>query len=134
VDERDLRCADRAVLSVHPHQPDLFHPQAARHAVRLDVHRFGVFILACGATHVADIWVVWKPDYVLSVTLKAITAVASVVTAIAMIRLIPIALRIPSPAQLAAVNAELQKPTTTCAPRWSAPKWPTAPRVLSWPR
>jgi signal transduction histidine kinase/ActR/RegA family two-component response regulator len=70
---------------------------------------FGVFILACGATHVADIWVVWKPDYVLSVTLKAITAVASVVTAIAMLRLIPIALRIPSPAQLAAVNAELQK-------------------------
>jgi signal transduction histidine kinase len=58
---------------------------------------------------VADIWVVWKPDYVLSVTLKAVTAVASVVTAIAMIRLIPIALRIPSPAQLAAVNAELQK-------------------------
>jgi signal transduction histidine kinase/CheY-like chemotaxis protein len=70
---------------------------------------FGVFILACGATHVADIWVVWYPDYVLSVSLKAITAVASVVTAVAMLRLIPIALRIPSPAQLAAVNAELQR-------------------------
>ncbi|MRW86674.1 response regulator [Pseudoduganella sp. FT26W] len=70
---------------------------------------FGVFILACGSTHLADIWVVWHPDYVLSVTLKAVTAAASVVTAVAMIRLIPIALRIPSPAQLAAVNAELQK-------------------------
>ncbi|MBV7536769.1 response regulator [Duganella sp. sic0402] len=70
---------------------------------------FGVFILACGATHIADIWVVWHPDYVMSATLKAITAAASVVTAIAMVRLIPIALRIPSPAQLAAVNAELQK-------------------------
>nr|WP_315251704.1 ATP-binding protein [uncultured Duganella sp.] len=70
---------------------------------------FGVFILACGATHIADIWVVWNPDYVMSATLKAITAAASVVTAIAMVRLIPIALRIPSPAQLAAVNAELQK-------------------------
>lgn len=70
---------------------------------------FGVFILACGATHVVDIWVVWYPDYVLSVSLKAITAVASVVTAVAMLRLIPIALRIPSPAQLAAVNAELQR-------------------------
>lgn len=70
---------------------------------------FGVFILACGATHIADIWVVWNPDYVLSASLKAITAAASVVTAIAMVRLIPIALRIPSPAQLAAVNAELQK-------------------------
>lgn len=70
---------------------------------------FGVFILACGATHIADIWVVWNPDYVMSATLKAITAAASVVTAIAMVRLIPIALRIPSPAQLAAVNTELQK-------------------------
>jgi signal transduction histidine kinase/CheY-like chemotaxis protein len=70
---------------------------------------FGVFILACGSTHVADIWVVWYPDYVLSVSLKAITAVASVVTAVVLVRLIPIALRIPSPAQLAAVNAELQK-------------------------
>jgi signal transduction histidine kinase/ActR/RegA family two-component response regulator len=70
---------------------------------------FGVFILACGGTHAADIWVVWHPDYVLSVSLKAITAVASVVTAIMLVRLVPVALRIPSPAQLAAVNAELQK-------------------------
>jgi signal transduction histidine kinase/ActR/RegA family two-component response regulator len=70
---------------------------------------FGVFILACGSTHIADIWVVWYPDYVLSVSLKAITAVASVVTAIMLVRLIPFALRIPSPAQLAAVNAELRQ-------------------------
>src|SRR5450830_650480 len=70
---------------------------------------FGVFILACGATHAMDVWVIWRPDYVVAVSLKAVTAVASVVTAIAMVRLIPIALRIPSPAQLAAVNAELQK-------------------------
>lgn len=70
---------------------------------------FGVFILACGATHAMDVWVIWRPDYVVAVSLKAITAVASVITAVAMVRLIPIALRIPSPAQLAAVNAELQK-------------------------
>lgn len=70
---------------------------------------FGVFILACGATHVMDVWVIWRPDYVVAVSLKAVTAVASVITAVAMVRLIPIALRIPSPAQLAAVNAELQK-------------------------
>jgi signal transduction histidine kinase len=68
---------------------------------------FGVFILACGSTHVAEIWVVWRPDYVPLVILKAITAVASVVTAIALVRLVPVALLIPSPAQLAAVNAEL---------------------------
>lgn len=68
---------------------------------------FGMFILACGATHIAEIWVVWRPDYVPLVILKAITAVASVVTAMALVRLVPVALRIPSPAQLAAVNAEL---------------------------
>ena len=68
---------------------------------------FGVFILACGSTHLAEIWVVWRPDYVPLVILKAITAVASVVTAIALVRLVPLALLIPSPAQLAAVNAEL---------------------------
>ncbi|MYN18098.1 response regulator [Rugamonas sp. FT107W] len=70
---------------------------------------FGVFILACGSTHLADIWVIWYPDYWLSVILKAITAAASVVTALVLVRLVPVALRIPSPAQLAAVNAELQK-------------------------
>ncbi|MEV4782851.1 ATP-binding protein [Burkholderia sp. LMU1-1-1.1] len=68
---------------------------------------FGVFILACGSTHMAEIWVVWRPDYVPLVILKAITAAASVVTAIALVRLVPVALLIPSPAQLAAVNAEL---------------------------
>ncbi|SEO03904.1 Signal transduction histidine kinase [Duganella sp. CF517] len=68
---------------------------------------FGVFILACGSTHLAEIWVVWRPDYVPLVILKAITAVASVVTAVALVRLVPVALLIPSPAQLAAVNAEL---------------------------
>ncbi len=70
---------------------------------------FGIFILACGSTHVADIWVIWRPDYWLSVILKAITAAASVVTAIVLVRLVPVALRIPSPAQLEAVNAELQQ-------------------------
>src|SRR5205085_7140748 len=70
---------------------------------------FGVFILACGGTHMADIWVIWHPDYGLSVTLKAITAVASLVTAVVLVRLVPLALRIPSPGQLAAVNAELQR-------------------------
>jgi signal transduction histidine kinase len=70
---------------------------------------FGVFILACGSTHMAEIWVVWRPDYVPLVILKAITAVASVLTAIALVRLVPVALQIPSPGQLAAVNAELQR-------------------------
>lgn len=69
---------------------------------------FGVFILACGTTHVMEIWTIWNPSYWLSGAIKAVTAVASVITAILLVRLLPIILVIPSPSQLAAVNAELQ--------------------------
>src|SRR5687768_458652 len=24
---------------------------------------FGIFIVACGLTHIVDIWVIWHPDY-----------------------------------------------------------------------
>src|SRR5215218_266366 len=58
---------------------------------------FAVFIIACGATHVMEIVTVWNPLYWLSGTLKAITALASVPTAILLAKLIPDALRLPSP-------------------------------------
>ncbi|MBI3145053.1 MAG: HAMP domain-containing histidine kinase [Pseudogulbenkiania sp.] len=70
---------------------------------------FGVFILACGSTHVMDIWTIWHPDYWLSAFVKALTAVASVVTAVLLVKLIPAALLIPSQQQLARVNAELMQ-------------------------
>ncbi|MPQ65144.1 MULTISPECIES: ATP-binding protein [unclassified Pseudomonas] len=69
---------------------------------------FGVFILACGSTHVMEIWTIWHPSYWLSALIKAITAVASCITAILLIKLIPVALLIPSPQQLAKVNDELR--------------------------
>jgi PAS domain S-box-containing protein len=68
---------------------------------------FGVFILACGATHVMDVWTTWNPDYWLLGFVKAATAGASVPTAILLVRLMPQALLIPSPQQLAQVNAQL---------------------------
>ena len=68
---------------------------------------FGVFILACGATHVMDVWTTWMPSYWASGAIKLTTAVASVPTAIMLVRLMPQALLIPSPQQLAAVNAQL---------------------------
>jgi two-component sensor histidine kinase len=58
---------------------------------------FAVFITACGLTHVASIVVLWIPLYVAEGLLKAITAVASVATAIVLPFLIPQLLRIPSP-------------------------------------
>lgn len=61
---------------------------------------FGAFIVACGTTHIFEIWTLWHPDYWLSGFLKAITALISVCTAILLIPLMPKALALPSPAQL----------------------------------
>ena len=70
---------------------------------------FAVFIVACGATHLIEIWVIWDPVYWLSGAVKAITALASVPTAILLARLVPRALQLPSPAALRTANAELER-------------------------
>jgi signal transduction histidine kinase len=63
---------------------------------------FGIFILACGATHMMAIITLWDPVYRLDGVIKAITALASIVTAALLVRLLPALLNIPSPAQLRA--------------------------------
>jgi signal transduction histidine kinase len=50
---------------------------------------FGAFIVACGFTHLMEVVVLWRPLYWLSGDVKLVTAVASVVTAIALPGLIP---------------------------------------------
>jgi len=70
---------------------------------------FAVFIVACGATHFMEIVTIWYPAYWVSGTLKAITALASVPTAILLVKLIPTALRVPSPAALRNANAALAR-------------------------
>ena len=65
---------------------------------------FGIFIIACGATHAMEIWTLWTPTYWLAGVVKAITAAASVPTAVLLIRLIPKALAIPSSATLVEAN------------------------------
>ena len=57
---------------------------------------FGLFIVACGTTHWMEVWTLWEPQYWLAGVIKAITAAASVPTAIALVLLIPQALAIPS--------------------------------------
>jgi signal transduction histidine kinase len=69
---------------------------------------FGAFIVACGSTHLMEIWTLWYPTYWLSGLLKAITAFVSVYTALALVPLVPKAIALPSPAQLEAANRELQ--------------------------
>ncbi|MDZ8186165.1 MAG: PAS domain S-box protein [Nostoc sp. ChiSLP02] len=68
---------------------------------------FSTFIVACGTTHLMDVWTLWYPTYWLSGLIKAITAFVSVVTALELIPLIPQALVLPSPAQLETANSQL---------------------------
>ncbi len=69
---------------------------------------FGAFIVACGTSHLMEVWTLWHPTYWLSGTIKAIAAGVSVYTALMLVQLIPQALALPSPAQLEAANQELQ--------------------------
>ena len=57
---------------------------------------FAVFIIACGTTHLMEIWNIWHPAYWLSGSIKVVTAASSAITAILLVRLIPQALSLPS--------------------------------------
>ena len=70
---------------------------------------FGLFILSCGTTHLMEVWNVWHASYLTSGVIKAITAAASVVTAVALLPLIPRAVALPSPQQFQALNRELHR-------------------------
>ena len=68
---------------------------------------FGIFILACGTTHIMDVVTLWKPVYRLDALIRLFTAAVSLFTAIILWPLIPKALTMPSPTQLKQMNAEL---------------------------
>ena len=69
---------------------------------------FAIFILACGTTHIFGIWTLFVPDYGTEGVVKAVTALASLATAIGLLPLLPKALAIPSPSQLRQANEALQ--------------------------
>ena len=68
---------------------------------------FGIFIFGCGTTHLLEVYTIWYPTYRLAGIVKAVTALASVSTAVMLVWLIPKAVAIPSPAQLRMANAKL---------------------------
>jgi PAS domain S-box-containing protein len=74
---------------------------------------FSVLIIACGTTHVMEMWNIWHSNYWLSGGIKAVTAVASVPTAIMLGRWVPKALTLPSPADLGISNADLRREMET---------------------
>src|SRR5215469_7272019 len=68
---------------------------------------FAAFILACGTTHVIEIWTIWHPAYGLQGAIKLITAAASVATAVVVWGVMPRALALPSPSQYLEVRTAL---------------------------
>lgn len=69
---------------------------------------FGAFIFFCALTHVMHIVIFWYPAYWLQAIVDGMTGIVSIATALALIPVIPLALRLKSPAQLAKLNKELE--------------------------
>jgi diguanylate cyclase (GGDEF)-like protein/PAS domain S-box-containing protein len=70
---------------------------------------FGLFIIACGFTHLFDVLTVWSPNYWMTALAKAFTAVISLGAAIVMWRIMPEALRMPSAQQLEQAKSALER-------------------------
>ena len=68
---------------------------------------FSAFIVLCGITHIGGLLTLWYPYYGLDGMAKAVTALVSILTAIAAWRLMPQLVAIPSPRQAALLNERL---------------------------
>jgi PAS domain S-box-containing protein len=68
---------------------------------------FAAFILACGTTHLFEIWTIWHPIYGMHGVMKLVTAAISVATAIVVWGLMPRALAFPSPSQYLEIRTAL---------------------------
>lgn len=66
---------------------------------------FAAFIFACGSVHLIEAIIFWHPIYRFSGLMKCLTAVVSWATVIAVVRIAPTAIRLPS---LIALNERLQ--------------------------
>lgn len=65
------------------------------------------FIVTCGITHLTSIWTMWDPQYGVEAVLKVITAAISLITAVVLWFLLPVALGIPTAQELAEANRQL---------------------------
>jgi CHASE3 domain len=70
---------------------------------------FGSFILACGTTHLLEVWNVWHADYLVAGIMKAVTAAISLLTTAMLIRLVPKFIALPERAHLQELNRDLER-------------------------
>ncbi len=72
--------------------------------IRLPFHwvfiAFGTFIAACGSTHFMEVWTLYVPVYWLSTSVKGVTALASVATAVCLPFVVPSVTRLVESARL----------------------------------
>ncbi len=68
-----------------------------------------IFSVACGAAHFFAVWNIWHADYWAHATIKAVAALASILTAILVWPLMPRALAIPGPTQVQRASRELEQ-------------------------
>lgn len=73
---------------------------------------FGLFIVACGITHFLDVLTIWWPNYWANAIAKAITAILSLGTALAIWRIMPAALLAPSVKQLVEAKNQVELANT----------------------
>ncbi|HSM80459.1 MAG TPA: PAS domain S-box protein [Nodosilinea sp.] len=69
---------------------------------------FAAFIAACGATHLLSVWTLWFPTYWVSGSVKGLTALVSLYTALELVPRLPLALAMPNATQLLDLNRALQ--------------------------
>ncbi|MGA2419921.1 MAG: ATP-binding protein [Candidatus Acidiferrum sp.] len=69
---------------------------------------FSIFIVACGATHVMEIWNLWHAQYWIAGAVKAITATASIGTAAVLMLTAPKLLEVPNLTDWAKADADLE--------------------------
>jgi PAS domain S-box-containing protein len=70
---------------------------------------FGTFILACGTTHVMEIWNVWHGSYLIAGVIKAVTAAISLLTAAMLVPLVPKVMSLPERMFLHGLNRKLEQ-------------------------
>jgi PAS domain S-box-containing protein len=70
---------------------------------------FAGFIVACGTTHLMEVWTVWHGTYRLAGLVKAVTAILSVSTAVVLVKALPVAMTLRSPTELTKLNRELER-------------------------
>ena len=73
---------------------------------------FAAFIFACGTTHLTGVLDIWQPAYWLDASIKTITAILSLTTAVVLWPLMPRALALPTPKELERVNQNLSREIT----------------------